>query len=72
MSARLPFTQFQLYARDIVELTVIVVPASAMVYKVILHMRQKRVRRVAVVHDDGTLTGLLTQRHILAYARRLL
>lgn len=51
---------------------VIVVPASAMVYKVILHMRQKRVRRVAVVHDDGTLAGLLTQRHILAYARRLL
>lgn len=52
---------------------VICVPGSAMVYKVILHMRQKGVRRMAVVRDeDGTLAGILTQRHILTYARRLL
>jgi CBS domain-containing protein len=51
---------------------VISVPTSAMVYKVILYMRQKDVRRVAVVRDDdGALAGLLTQRGILAQARRL-
>jgi CBS domain-containing protein len=51
---------------------VISVPASAMVYKVILFMRQKGVRRVAVTQgQDGSLAGILTQRHILAYARRL-
>jgi len=47
------------------------VPVDAMVYKVILFMRQKGMRRVAVVEKDGSLAGLLTQQHILAYARRL-
>jgi len=51
---------------------VISVPGTAMLYKVILYMHQKEVRRVVVVHGDGTLAGLLTQHHILAYARRLL
>lgn len=51
---------------------VISVPTSAMVYKVILYMRQKGVRRVAVVREGaGVLAGILTQRHILAYSRRL-
>ncbi len=50
---------------------VIVVPVDAMVYKVILFMRQKGVRRLAVVEDDGSLAGLLTQPGILAYASRL-
>lgn len=50
---------------------VVCVPADAMVYKVILFMRQKGVRRVAVVDADGALSGLLTQQDILAYARRL-
>ena len=50
---------------------VISVPLEAMVYKVIQFMRQKGVRRVAVVAADGTLAGLLSQREILAYARRM-
>jgi predicted transcriptional regulator len=50
---------------------VVSVPSSAMVYKVILYMRQKNVRRVAVVETDGTLAGLLSQRDILTYARRI-
>ena len=50
---------------------VISVPVDAMVYKVILFMRQKRVRRVAVVEHDGVLAGLLTQQDILRFARRL-
>jgi len=50
---------------------VLCVPAGAMVYKVVLYMRQKGVRRLAVVDDCGNLAGILTQRHILAYARRL-
>lgn len=50
---------------------VVSVPAEAMVYKVILYMRQKGVRRVAVLDAGGNLAGILTQRHILAYARRL-
>jgi CBS domain-containing protein len=50
---------------------VVCVPDTAMVYKVILFMRQKGVRRLAVVDDDGRLAGILSQRHILAYARRL-
>ena len=50
---------------------VISVPLEAMVYKVIQFMRQKSVRRVAVVAADGSLAGLLSQREILAYARRM-
>jgi CBS domain-containing protein len=50
---------------------VISVPLEAMVYKVIQFMRQKGVRRVAVVAADGSLAGLLSQREILAYARRM-
>jgi len=50
---------------------VICVPTGAMIYKVILYMRQKGVRRMAVIAEDGNLAGILTQRHILAYARRL-
>ncbi len=50
---------------------VVSVPGEAMVYKVILFMRQKGVRRVAVVGADGLLAGLLTQRDILLYARRM-
>jgi CBS domain-containing protein len=50
---------------------VLIVPADAMVYKVILFMRQKGMRRVAVVESDGGLVGILTQQNILAYARRL-
>jgi CBS domain-containing protein len=51
---------------------VICVPTSAMVYKVILFMRQRQVRRVAVVREgEAVLAGILTQRHILAYSRRL-
>ena len=50
---------------------VVCVPVDAMVYKVILFMRQKGVRRLAVVEDDGSLAGLLTQPGILAYASRL-
>jgi predicted transcriptional regulator len=50
---------------------VISVPGEAMVYKVILYMRQKGVRRVAVVEASGKLAGLLTQRDILLYARRM-
>ncbi|MHC1712964.1 MAG: CBS domain-containing protein [Solidesulfovibrio sp.] len=47
------------------------VPTDAMVYKVILFMRQKSMRRVAVVQQDGALAGILTQQSILAYARRM-
>lgn len=47
------------------------VPVDAMVYKVILFMRQKGMRRVAVVEKDESLAGLLTQKHLLGYARRL-
>ncbi|WP_428563316.1 MAG: CBS domain-containing protein [Solidesulfovibrio sp. DCME] len=50
---------------------VVSVPGEAMVYKVILFMRQKAVRRVAVTGADGALIGLLTQRDILLYARRM-
>ena len=50
---------------------VVSVPSSAMIYKVILYMRQKNVRRVAVVENDGVLAGLLSQRDILTYARRI-
>lgn len=50
---------------------VVSVPMDAMVYKVILYMRQKGVRRVAVVNGDGRLAGLLSQQDILTYARRL-
>lgn len=50
---------------------VVSVPGEAMVYKVILFMRQKGVRRVAVVTAAGALAGLLTQRDILLYARRM-
>lgn|GEM_PF-827289 len=50
---------------------VVSVPVDAMVYKVILFMRQKAVRRVAVVEADGTLAGVLTQQDILQFARRL-
>jgi CBS domain-containing protein len=47
------------------------VPTDAMVYKVILFMRQKGMRRVAVVAADGSLAGILSQQSILAYARRM-
>ena len=50
---------------------VVCVPVDAMVYKVILFMRQKGVRRLAVVEPDGRLAGLLSQQDILLYARRL-
>uniref|UniRef100_I2PXE6 Putative signal-transduction protein containing cAMP-binding and CBS domains n=1 Tax=Desulfovibrio sp. U5L TaxID=596152 RepID=I2PXE6_9BACT len=50
---------------------VVVVPADALVYKVILFMRQRGVRRVAAIETDGTLSGILTQQDILAYARRM-
>ncbi|WP_300159040.1 CBS domain-containing protein [Solidesulfovibrio sp.] len=50
---------------------VISVPKEGMVYKVILFMRQKGVRRVAVVARDGSLAGLLSQHDILTYARRM-
>lgn len=49
---------------------VVSVPTSAMVYKVIQYMRQRNVRRVAVLNDYGVLAGLLSQRDILTYARR--
>lgn len=49
---------------------VVSVPVDALVYKVILFMRQKGMRRVAVVEADGTLAGVLTLRNILAHARR--
>jgi len=47
------------------------VPTTAMVYKVILFMRQRGVRRVALFAADGSLAGLLSQQHILSYARCL-
>ncbi|EFL49147.1 putative signal transduction protein with CBS domains [Solidesulfovibrio fructosivorans JJ]] len=50
---------------------VISVPTTAVIYKVILFMRQKGVRRVAVIHEDGRLAGLLSQRDLLRYARRI-
>ncbi len=50
---------------------VIGVPVEAMVYKVILFMRQKKVRRLAILEADGSLAGLLTQRDILSYSRRM-
>lgn len=50
---------------------VVSVPTSAMVYKVILFMRQRGVRRVALLAPDGTLAGLIGQQHILAYVRRM-
>lgn len=50
---------------------VVCVPMTAMVYKVILFMRQRGVRRVAVLDAEGTLAGLLGQQHILAHARRM-
>lgn len=50
---------------------VVSVPAEAMVYKVILYMRQKGVRRLAVTEADGRLAGVLTQPDILLYARRM-
>jgi len=50
---------------------VVCVPVDAMVYKVILFMRQKGVRRLAVVETNGALAGMLTQQDILLYARRL-
>jgi CBS domain-containing protein len=50
---------------------VVCVPVEAMVYKVILYMRQKGVRRLAVVEPDGRLAGVLTQPDILQYARRM-
>lgn len=50
---------------------VICVPVDAMVYKVILYMRQKGVRRLAVCEADGTLAGQLSQQDILLYARRM-
>jgi len=50
---------------------VISVPTTAVVYKVILFMRQKGVRRVAVIHENGSLAGMLSQRDILVYARRI-
>ena len=50
---------------------VVGVPADAMVYKVILFMRQKGVRRLAVTEADGRLAGLLAQPDILVYARRM-
>lgn len=50
---------------------VVCVPEDAMVYKVILFMRQKGVRRVAVVNAAGNLAGILSHQDILAYARRM-
>ena len=50
---------------------VVCVPVDAMVYKVILFMRQKGVRRLAVVETNGALAGMLTQQDLLLYARRL-
>lgn len=50
---------------------VVCVPVDAMVYKVILFMRQKGVRRLAVVEADGSLAGLISQQDILLYARRM-
>lgn len=50
---------------------VVCVPVDAMVYKVILFMRQKGVRRLAVCEADGNLAGLLSHQDILLYARRL-
>ena len=50
---------------------VVCVPVDAMVYKVILYMRQKGVRRLAVTEADGRLAGLLSQQDILLYARRM-
>ncbi|MHC1791016.1 CBS domain-containing protein [Solidesulfovibrio sp.] len=50
---------------------VVCVPVDAMVYKVILFMRQKGVRRLAVVESDGSLSGIISQQDILLYARRM-
>lgn len=50
---------------------VVSVPTAAMVYKTILFMRQRDVRRVAVVTEDGRLAGLIAQQDILRYAHRL-
>jgi len=50
----------------------VVVPPDGMVYKVILYMKQKRVRRVVVVDRDGRLLGIMSQSDLVkAYPRFL-
>jgi signal-transduction protein with cAMP-binding, CBS, and nucleotidyltransferase domain len=45
---------------DYLSSPVICVPLGGMVYKVILHLRQKGVRHVPVVDESGRLQGILT------------
>lgn len=48
----------------------VIIPADAMVYKVILYMRQKRLRRVVAVDERGRVAGLLSEEDIIRQARR--
>lgn len=50
----------------------VVVPPDGMVYKVILYMKQKRVRRVVIVDRDGRILGIMSQSNLVkAYTRFL-
>lgn len=50
----------------------VAVPPDGMVYKVILYMKQKKVRRVLIVDRDGRLLGIMSQSDLVkAYPRFL-
>jgi len=48
------------------------VPPEGMVYKIILYMRQKSVRRVVVVDGSGLITGILTLSDMVKFHPRFL